>query len=212
MAGEITKRTLSAIVLAAVCVSAIAAGGIYFQILMSAATLLMLHEWLAINKNRGRFFYTGVAYLTVQYIFWLRESIVSPEGVLLKVSYIFTIVWSCDIFAYFGGKLLKGRKLAPSISPKKTWSGAIVGALASFATTLIFYRSVFEERIIFLIALIISSIIGDLLESKVKRMLGVKDTGSLIPGHGGVIDRLDSFLLATYTLMIFEIFSNSFNS
>jgi phosphatidate cytidylyltransferase len=103
--------------------------------------------------------------------------------------------------------LLKGRKLAPSISPNKTWSGAIVGALASFVLARVFYGSVFETKITLLIALIISSIVGDLLESKIKRLLGVKDTGSIIPGHGGVIDRLDSFLMATYTLIIFDLFS-----
>jgi phosphatidate cytidylyltransferase len=206
MASEIAKRTMSAVAIGAVSIAAVAAGGFYFWILTIVVTVLMLKEWYCINKKKGKLFYIGMIYLLVPMYFWIHESVTSPVTLSVNILCILTIVWSCDIFAYFGGRLLRGPKLAPNISPHKTWSGTIIGAAMSFIITRVFYVVSRTEVMCdtFIIVSIISSILGDLLESKVKRILGVKDTGSIIPGHGGIIDRLDSFLLTTYAFIVFN--------
>lgn len=117
------------------------------------------------------------------------------------VSYVFLIVWSTDTGAYFVGINLGRHKLAPGISPNKTLEGFIGGLLASMAAALLFTGLVTLElsRILVMIAPIVSvsGQFGDLFESSIKRFARTKDSGNLIPGHGGVLDRFDSLLWAT---------------
>ncbi len=113
---------------------------------------------------------------------------------------LFAVVWSTDVVAYFAGRAIGGPKLAPSISPKKTWSGAIGGTLGAVAVA-VGVASLFgslDRGTIALIALLLSMVaqLGDLLESWVKRQFGAKDASHIIPGHGGVMDRLDGFWAA----------------
>ncbi|WP_245884190.1 phosphatidate cytidylyltransferase [Hartmannibacter diazotrophicus] len=118
----------------------------------------------------------------------------------LAVIFVFVVVWATDSGAYFAGRSLGGPKLAPRISPKKTWSGAIGGALAAILSALAFayLADLPALPILGLIALGLSVVaqLGDLAESAVKRYFGVKDSGSIIPGHGGVMDRLDGVVPA----------------
>ena len=113
---------------------------------------------------------------------------------------LFAIVWSTDIFAYFAGRAIGGPKLAPAISPKKTWSGAVAGVLGAtgVAVAVAGFVGPLERGTIAILALFLSMVaqIGDLLESWVKRQFGAKDASRLIPGHGGVMDRLDGFWAA----------------
>lgn len=113
---------------------------------------------------------------------------------------LFAIVWTTDVFGYFGGRAFGGPKLMPSVSPKKTWSGAIAGALgAMIAAVLVagFFVGLNKAAIAALALLLsILSQLGDLLESWIKRRFGAKDASGLIPGHGGVMDRLDGFWAA----------------
>ena len=113
---------------------------------------------------------------------------------------LFAIVWSTDIFAYFAGRAIGGPKLAPAISPKKTWAGAVAGVLGATggAVAVAGFVGPFERGTIAILALFLSMVaqIGDLLESWVKRQFGAKDASRLIPGHGGVMDRLDGFWAA----------------
>jgi phosphatidate cytidylyltransferase len=117
------------------------------------------------------------------------------------ILFLFAVVWGTDIAGYFAGRAFGGPKLAPSISPKKTWSGAIGGSivaiLAAFAIALMF--SIRNPVATGLIALVLSvaSQAGDLFESKLKREFHAKDASGLIPGHGGVMDRLDGFIFAS---------------
>jgi len=120
-------------------------------------------------------------------------------------------VWTTDVAAYLGGRLLKGPKLAPKISPGKTWSGSISGITgALFSAFLVLFLILWSFSLFsawsflsftgFALVVVITSIagqIGDLAMSLCKRKNNVKDTGRLIPGHGGVLDRIDSLLLAT---------------
>lgn len=113
---------------------------------------------------------------------------------------LFAIVWSTDIFAYFAGRAIGGPKLAPAFSPKKTWSGAIAGTLGAVVVAVAvagLFGSLAKGTIaVIALLLSIAAQLGDLLESWVKRQFGAKDASHLIPGHGGVMDRLDGFWAA----------------
>lgn len=130
-------------------------------------------------------------------LLWLRLEFAAGAVMIL---WLFALVWFCDTAAYFTGKRFGGPKLAPRISPKKTWSGAIGGALAG---TLVGALAAFIHGwaaipVMAGMALILSvwSQLGDLAESYIKRRSGAKDSGTIIPGHGGLLDRLDSMLFA----------------
>jgi phosphatidate cytidylyltransferase len=109
-------------------------------------------------------------------------------------------VFATDTFAYFGGRLLGTHKMSPAISPGKTWEGWIVGAVAGVvATWIVLYDEPFLEQWQSFVlggAIVVAATIGDLFESMVKRDMGVKDTGRILAGHGGVLDRVDSLLWA----------------
>jgi phosphatidate cytidylyltransferase len=123
-----------------------------------------------------------------------------PQIGFTALAFLFATVWATDIFAYFAGRGLGGPLLAPRLSPKKTWTGA-VGGLAGgvVAGGLVAYASAGTQPLAAGVLALILSIAaqgGDLLESSVKRRFGAKDTSALIPGHGGVMDRVDGFLVA----------------
>jgi phosphatidate cytidylyltransferase len=113
---------------------------------------------------------------------------------------LFAIVWTTDVCGYFAGRTFGGPKLMPSVSPKKTWSGAIAGVLGAMIVAVLVTSlfGEFDKPAIAVLALVLSvlSQSGDLLESHIKRRFGAKDSSNLIPGHGGVMDRLDGFWAA----------------
>lgn len=134
---------------------------------------------------------------------------------LFAVVFVLSIVWATDIFAYFCGKAIGGPKLAPSISPGKTWSGAIFGLGAGVGVGLITVMMLRYGGGIFLpIAAIIISIsgqVGDLFESWIKRRYGVKDSSQLIPGHGGFMDRLDGVIFAAVIAFVIAILNQYYS-
>ena len=137
------------------------------------------------------------------------------DGLVILV-WLFLVVWISDIGAFFAGRRIGGPKLWPSVSPKKTWSGSIGGLIAG---TVVPVGFVFAVQTLFgpvwlsgwvLIALTVSTAViaegGDLFESAMKRRFGLKDSGSLIPGHGGLMDRLDSYgAAALYVFLISQL-------
>jgi phosphatidate cytidylyltransferase len=117
----------------------------------------------------------------------------------LAIVLLFAVVWATDIAAYFAGRAIGGPKLMPKVSPNKTWSGALVGAAcAVIAALAIAWYAGLALAAIGLLALMLSALAqaGDLFESFLKRRFGAKDSGHLIPGHGGLMDRLDGFVAA----------------
>lgn len=119
---------------------------------------------------------------------------------LVALAFVFVVVWATDSVAYFAGRSIGGPKLWPKISPKKTWSGAIgglIGAiLAGEAVIALGGLTTFGSAGLVAAILSIVSQAGDLFESALKRHFGVKDSGSIIPGHGGIMDRVDGLVVA----------------
>jgi phosphatidate cytidylyltransferase len=124
------------------------------------------------------------------------------------VYFLFAVVWVTDILGYFVGRAVGGPRLALRISPKKTWAGAIGGALGAVAAGVVFatlagYSVIGSGAIAFVLSLVSQG--GDLLESAIKRHFGVKDASHVIPGHGGLMDRLDGFIAAAAVAVLIGI-------
>jgi len=126
----------------------------------------------------------------------------------LEVIFLFILIWSSDTFAYLVGKFFGKHKMAPKISPKKTWEGYIGGVVLTLVLS--YFVEQYQPQLRgnwmvvgFLIAAFAP--LGDLVESQLKRNFGVKDSGNIIPGHGGVLDRLDSFLICVPVVYLYFI-------
>jgi len=141
-------------------------------------------------------------------LLWLR---LQPQGGLHDTMFLVAVIWATDIGAYLAGRLLGGAKLAPRISPGKTWSGSAGGlVIAGLAGGLIDRGAHGISPLALAAALLLSlcAQAGDLLESAIKRKLGVKDSGRTIPGHGGLFDRLDGFLAAAPVAVILALWAH----
>ena len=124
---------------------------------------------------------------------------------------LFTLIWSSDGFAYFAGRMFGKHKMAPKISPKKTWEGFAGGVICTLILGFFIEQKMPELRGNWIIIGLLVSIfapLGDLVESQLKRTFGVKDSGNIIPGHGGVLDRLDSFILCVPVIYLYFIIEN----
>jgi phosphatidate cytidylyltransferase len=132
-----------------------------------------------------------------------------PQFGLQALLFLFAVVWTTDIFAYLIGRRLGGPLLWPRLSPNKTWSGAIGGLVGGVAAGIaVAYASGGTRGTVAGVLALVLSVVaqgGDLFESAIKRRFGVKDTSSLIPGHGGVMDRLDGFLVAALAAVLIGI-------
>ena len=134
----------------------------------------------------------------------------SPHYGLAAIFWLFAVVWGADIAAYFAGRLIGGPRLWPAVSPGKTWSGALVGAFAgaSFGLLLSGWSNRVDRLFWLGLATAVVSELGDLFESALKRRFGIEDSSNLIPGHGGLMDRLDAFVAAS----VFAALVATFNS
>jgi phosphatidate cytidylyltransferase len=192
--------------LAAIAAATIAEEPVYA---MSALVLfVVVTAVLVALRDRSWWLPGGLLYagLTAIALAEIRDDDFRGFAVML---FVFATVWATDIFAYFVGRAIGGPKLAPRISPGKTWSGAIGGAVAAViaGSGVIWYFFLGSGLRVALIALLLSvcSQAGDLFESFIKRRFGVKDSSHLIPGHGGVMDRVDGLIFACFAAFLLAI-------
>ena len=150
------------------------------------------------SKDRLAWLLLGSAYIVLGFLSLLGLRLAYANFLVLL--WLLLTIWITDSGAYFVGKAYGQHKLAPTISPHKTWEGAVAGAVVGMLLGGLFFSLVFHVNFFLslLVTLLVSSVgqIGDLVESKIKRLAGVKDSGKLFPGHGGVLDRFDSIMLA----------------
>ena len=179
-------------------------GGVIYQLTILLLWLMSLVElWRMTSRRRHPFFWLAVVYVTCACfaLLALPDSRIPP---LLLESFPFliallTFVWVSDTTAYLGGRLIGGVRLMPRLSPKKTWAGFMISLISTtiYGSFFLSFFLVAEEKItawivLFLLLLAFAAHLGDALESAYKRWAGVKDSGTCLPGHGGILDRVDS--------------------
>ncbi len=225
--SSLKMRILSSMVLIPVASALVIYGSVPFLVFVCGGACVALYEWLGLCEKSERkisLYFLGLVYLIVSFssLIFLRYGFAHGAWLVLSLA---ICVWSSDIGAYFFGKFIGGPKLMPNISPNKTWAG-LIGAMVSCALSLVvmlklgeYLAGTIETDLGLTMAsipfLILSGCVfgatgqaGDLFISLFKRHVKIKDTGNIIPGHGGILDRIDSLLLvspvflATYALFI----------
>lgn len=194
--NELLIRTLTGIVLIAAALLAAVQGGNLFALIVAAIATFMFYEWTRLVRGWGALWYgSGFFYalLPALSLLWIRER--DAHGLYLLI-WVFIVTWATDIGAYFAGRAFGRRKLAPSISPGKTVEGLYGGILAATLVAGAWAMGVGLGRPLLVLAPVFACAAqaGDLFESKMKRRAGVKDSGDWLPGHGGILDRLDGLV------------------
>jgi phosphatidate cytidylyltransferase len=202
LSANLKQRILSASLLAPFILWAIYHGGAAFATVIILLAILMSFEWKELIAREQAAAHTtlwqctGITYIALPTIslLWLRSM---DKGFAITF-WLILCVWATDIAAYFAGRAFGGWKLMPRVSPSKTWSGlagGIVGAAIIGALTAIIMGTPHPVWLIIISGfLAIIAQIGDLFESWVKRFFGVKDSGTMLPGHGGILDRVDGIV------------------
>lgn len=198
--ADLRTRTLSALVLGAAALAGMWWGGAAWAAVVALGACALAAEWAALTRHPWRgaplsgpsraclgllYLLPGCASLA-----WLR---LGPASGLRDTAFLLLVVWASDVGAYVAGRALGGPKLAPWISPGKTWSGGAGGLCAAVAVGAGFGSA---AAVAAAALLGIVSQAGDLGESAIKRGFGVKDSGRIIPGHGGLLDRVDGLIVA----------------
>ncbi len=208
------QRAASSLILLVVIIYAIYFSKALFSLLLISVAILMTFEWLDITKtaeNTKKWRLIGFFYVLIPV--WSIVQIKAIDSNILL--WMFCVIWATDISAYFVGKSFKGPKLMPKVSPNKTWSGLAGGVISAgvigFMSSFLFANG---DILFFVIISMILACLeqgGDLIESKVKRIFAIKDSGSIIPGHGGLLDRIDGItIVAPTVLLLATLFSHKF--
>ena len=177
---------------------------IIFVLLLFLVPVILYHDDKTYNTTDALYLIGGTLFLSLAFsiLYTLRES-----G-LATIIYLVAITISADTFAYFTGVLFGKHKMIPSISPNKTWEGAIGGTVFAVAIATIYYLTYLNPEaniistILMTLFFTIISQFGDLVFSAMKRHVGIKDFSNIMPGHGGVLDRLDSLILVMLAYML----------
>ena len=207
--NELSKRIYSSLILIPIVLYVIIKGSILFNFFISICFIITAYEWLQMSKQNIQKIF-GLSFIIISFytIFLIRNDFDKDYFHILLIA---IICISTDIGGYFFGKLLKGPRLT-KLSPNKTYSGVIGSFLLAtiitilfFELTLIIFNFRFElETFIFVLAVSSVSQIGDIIISYFKRISKIKDTGNIIPGHGGILDRIDGMIFAyPFSYLIF---------
>ena len=198
--SDLGTRLISVAVLIPPVMAAVYFGGPYFDTLVLVGGAILLYELYRASGGRIAWTLAGGSYVAVAIVSLLSLRQSNDHGAM-TIYWVFVLVWGADTLAYFVGRSLGGPKLAMKISPNKTWSGfvgAILGAaIAGSGIAFYLLKTNIWSLILVSAALGAVSQIGDLLESWFKRRFHRKDMGALIPGHGGLFDRVDGLLAAS---------------
>ncbi len=202
--SDLAVRTATSLLLIAAALLAAVQGGMVFAVFVAAIATLMFYEWTRLVRGWGPAWYIGgffYAALPALALLYIREP---AEGLVLLV-WVFIITWATDIGGYFVGRSFGRRKLAPTISPNKTVEGLVGGIIAATLLGGLWAFLTGLGGALYLAAPLFAlwAQLGDLFESGMKRRANVKDSGSFLPGHGGVLDRLDGLVpVALFTAVL----------
>ena len=210
--NELATRTTVGVILIAIALASALFGGTVFAVLVALIATIMYVEWMKMVGPWGfdwklfGFFYCLMPAVS---LLWIRER-AEYEGIgtgFDLLIWVFLVVWSTDIGAYFAGRSIGGPKLAPSISPSKTIAGLIGGVISAalMAGAWVYYAKLPAPLLWLGVPFAVCAQLGDLFESGLKRRAGVKDSGTWLPGHGGLLDRLDGLVpvaILTAALMV----------
>ena len=180
--------------------------------LIIIATITLFKFSSELYYDEGKLIFT-VIYVSLPFGFALGLPRFFDGTFTWEVFMLFVLIWSSDSFAYFTGRLIGKHKMAPKISPKKTWEGFAGGVFFTLILGYFIEQKFPELRGNWMVIGFLVSVfapIGDLVESQLKRTFGVKDSGNIIPGHGGVLDRLDSFIIAAPVVYLYFILEKLF--
>lgn len=205
--NHLLKRSLTAGFLTPVMLLITYFGDIYFTLFYLGISYLALQELRQMMKRNRKYwkhwFFSGVFFIT---FFFLNMIAIRYKSLNAALMLLF-IVWTTDTAAYFSGILIGGRKLAPKISPNKTLSGFIGGIICACFVGIMAHVSDFlqfadelHKSILSVMLISMCSQAGDLMESALKRYFDVKDSGKFLPGHGGVLDRFDGMIFASFAM------------
>ena len=206
--SSLGPRIVSAAVLAPLVLGIVYFGSWPFNVLIGLVALILAAEWAGMVGRRIPWMALGIIYIALScWALWRLR--LDPEWGRMTVFWLLAVVWGADTGGFIFGLTLKGPKLAPAISPKKTWSGFVGGtlfaAVGGWAVVAILKGSASLEIVAFSAAMGVVSQVGDLFESWIKRRFGVKDSGVLIPGHGGLFDRVDGLVAAALITVLINI-------
>lgn len=222
---DLKTRFISAIILVFVAFFCIWYGSFLMLLMMTAFGYIGIKEWMDLTRSHNfsrsakqKWFgygvlYVGWACVAILLVRYSENSPAYPDIDLGFVAawWIICIAMSTDVGAYFAGRFVGGPKVAPSISPNKTWAGVVGGVLMSILfTSIILYLCGFPTNSSIIKLVIVFSLIGqvgDFFESYVKRRFSVKDTGSFLPGHGGLLDRMDGQIFIMIVAGVFAFFA-----
>ncbi len=202
--AQLYQRAITSVILIPLILLIFILGGLAFTFTIVTIAVFMSYEWAhMVGFENRKWQIIGVFYivLPLMSLIYLR----STEHGLVLILYLFFSIWATDIGAYMFGILIGGPKIAPNISPSKHWTGALGGLLMAILISSLFVAFGFLPSKSFIYAAFILSIlgqIGDFMESYFKRLFSIKDSGSIIPGHGGVLDRADSIVTTAPVLAL----------
>ncbi len=218
MINETINRILSSIVIIPIALFFIVKGSFFFNFFISICFIVSIYEWFQMSKKKT-YLHFGILFLVLSFlsVYLLRNEIRESDGHCLVI-FIFVLLTcvATDIGGYLFGKIFKGPKLI-KISPNKTYAGMFGGFLLSIIFVYLFmenaYHLGFETHYIFgttdfirIVVISLTSQVGDIIISYFKRLSKIKNTGKIIPGHGGLLDRIDGMIFAfPISYIIFQI-------